>query len=640
MDIQAPIYSESITQHHILEPLLGPGRLAEYLDRFPDELYHKAPESHLIRLLSILVGPSGVGELRRQAFEQRLITEANGLELFDLDAFYANPFAFGRITEELYEDDPFGLLTREQWETIKAKDEAYRSRAIDFMNGARAGNTPLGMKLVARSGLGHEVEIIENYKYFFDLHSDNPIGLDYYGKTSELQEFIVLPRQETPRNEEQTITITGQPTSGNFVLRFKGEITTPIAYDADLYDVQNALEALPSIGANNVRVRGGPAPDFPFTVRFVNQLYATDVPELIPEGDFAGGSYPDIDVDTTISGLNQEDEVIHVSSKVKHNLQTALDRVRPVTSIPTIGEAQNLHRRQNWKSAVASSEFNEVVRYVTGQPAVPWPPVDSLHWIERNVEKEAPRAVKDMQYHYNGFHNVRDVNVSSYHVGRFNPIQFKRYRYLNSKDDTLAYTGDRITADYFEPLNVTTYAFDSRSLDATMPLAMRRGKTGMINGHYPTNYVGLPETPTIKYKEEQFWASQERPDGPETVELDFGVVRAVNYLYMEVSRKPLDIAIDIDLLDDEEERTYVPVTPGAVFPSTVSYDAGDQNPWVGLEFHFEDAYHRVPFTRYLRITFTRDADPLDFLIDPRTGATTPWSIEARNLRVGRNISNF
>jgi hypothetical protein len=107
------------------------------------------------------LGPAGVGWLRKTYLEARIQLEEYGVELFDLDDFYGDPLKFGRILEEIYDDDPRGLLNREDWEKIRAKDAAYRARALDYVRGMRLGNTPAGMKLVARSGLGHEVEIVE-----------------------------------------------------------------------------------------------------------------------------------------------------------------------------------------------------------------------------------------------------------------------------------------------------------------------------------------------------------------------------------------------------------------------------------------------------------------------------------------------
>lgn len=630
-----PTYAEFLKQQLTIEPLTGPTPPKNYLTRFPDELYHKAPESHLLRFIYALIGPAGVGWLQKQTYEERLITEAGGLELFNLDRFYGDPFQFGRILEETYDQDPLGVLTRDEWNTIRSKDEAYRSRAIDFVNGARAGNTPLGMKLVARSGLGHEVEIIENYKYLFDTHSDDPIGLPFYGKSNSLNEFIILPRQETPRSEEQTIHITfdvsAPPTGGNFVIWFNGHGTS-IDWDADLFDVQEALQALPSIGPNNVAVRGGPAPENDFIVRFVNRFSNEDVPELTAEPSFTGGINVDVEITTTTTSVEAGDETVFIPPRDKHHLQEALDRIRPVATVPTFAEASGRTQRQNWNTVLASSEYHEVTRYVSGQSAVRWPMVDNVHWIESGKEKEAPRVARDLQFHYSGFHNIASITaygddaLPSEHTGQFGPTQKKLpgFAFLGSADDTLTYTADRSLADYFEPLTITSQTTNGTSL---------------INGIYPTDYLNRPNVPVVKYLDEQFWASKERASGAEYLELDFGAVRAVNFLALEVSHKPLTIEIAYDSLDQAPRTNFIEVTPIAPYPSAVSYD-GDLNPWATLEFHFENDLGRIPYTRLLRIKFERDQDTLNpFLYDAVTQTQNPWSVEVRNLRAGRNVSS-
>lgn len=194
--INLPTYQDTVDQRFTLEPLGGPKDVFYYLDRFPDEIYHKSPDTHLYKFMRAMLGDSGVNWLRKNHLEARLLLEELGIDLFDLDKFFGNVFGFGRIVEESFDEDPFGIIPKDVWESIKAKNARYRNRALDFINGARAGNTPLGMRLAAKAGLGHNVEIIENYKYLYDVHSDRPLGLRYFGRTASTEEMIVLPRKE------------------------------------------------------------------------------------------------------------------------------------------------------------------------------------------------------------------------------------------------------------------------------------------------------------------------------------------------------------------------------------------------------------------------------------------------------------
>lgn len=76
------------------------------------------------------------------------------------------------------------------------------------------------------------------------------------------------------KNEIQTVTVTGSPT-GSFPLTFGGDTAT-IPFGSQSHVLEDALNALPSIGANNVSV-GGPTGG-PWQVAFTGTFAASDVP--------------------------------------------------------------------------------------------------------------------------------------------------------------------------------------------------------------------------------------------------------------------------------------------------------------------------------------------------------------------------
>src|SRR5260370_13519041 len=61
-------------------------------------------------------------------------------------------------------------------------------------------------------------------------------------------------------DELQTVTITGGPTGGTFTLTFGGNTTSALNWNCTAAQMQTALQALASIGANNALVTGGPGP--------------------------------------------------------------------------------------------------------------------------------------------------------------------------------------------------------------------------------------------------------------------------------------------------------------------------------------------------------------------------------------------
>lgn len=101
----------------------------------------------------------------------------------------------------------------------------------------------------------------------------------------------------------QTVTITGTPTGGTFTLTFNGYSTAPIPYNATAAQVQTALQALPSVGTDNVRVTGGPGPGTPFVVTFANTLGAGPQSVMTSTDAFTGGSSPASAIAHTTTGV-------------------------------------------------------------------------------------------------------------------------------------------------------------------------------------------------------------------------------------------------------------------------------------------------------------------------------------------------
>jgi len=104
--------------------------------------------------------------------------------------------------------------------------------------------------------------------------------------------------------EVQTVTITGTPTGGNFTLTFDGDTTANIVYNAAASAVEAALEALDSVGADNVTVTGSTGG--PYTVTF--NVDMGDVPVMTASGaGLTGGTSPNVNVVTATPGNNLTD---------------------------------------------------------------------------------------------------------------------------------------------------------------------------------------------------------------------------------------------------------------------------------------------------------------------------------------------
>lgn len=614
-----PTISGTVDQKFLIEPLNAPKDVIYYLQRFPEEIYTKSPDTHLYKFMRSLLGESGVNWIRRNQLEARLLLEEYGIDLFDVDRFFGSPFKFGRIVEEEFDDDPLGLLTHDQWDVLRAKSARYRNRAIDYINGARAGNTPFGMRLVAKAGLGHDVDIVENYKYLYDVHSDDPLGLDYFGQTTSTEEMIVLPRREVGASEVQVIRIYGDPdfpNTGGFSLIYNGidsaqytynydDGTGPVTLNQVPYNgtrdhVRLALESIFNStiyqsGEGRVQVSGGPGPMVPWVISFMGPLANRDVPELQINSNMTNGtSNISVLVTTLIGGEESSGEIATIPARAQYSLQLAVDRIRPQTTVMTLADARGLRRRNNWLGVHASSEYSEVLRYVTGTNEITWPDPSSASWIETQVEKEGPRVYKDLQYHYTGFHNITNATASS-----------------SSFNGTIDLSAKRSLADYTEPLLVT----QSKELrDLTL--------ASYINGIYPIENTTLPGAPTLQYND-HYWASAARTDD-EWIAYDFDFIHAVNYVSFDINKVNVQIDIDFDIRDTDLPHWYN-VNPIYPFPNVISASPDDVNPWASIGLTFSNAKNQLVYTRSLKLRLTR--------LQSYSGP-----IQIRNFRAGRNVS--
>lgn len=617
-----PTISGLVDQSFAVEPLSGPKDTFYYLETFPDEIYSKSPDTHLYKFMRLLLGEAGVGGLVKDLLNARLSVEELGVNTFDLDAFFGSPFAFGRIIDETLDLDPSGLIESAVWSTLKAKDARYRNRALDYMNGARAGNSPVGMRLTARAGLGHNVEIVENYRYLFDIHSDDPLGLDYYGKTLSTEEMIVLPRWEIGTSVSQVISLLGEPLApniGDFYIEYNGIKSNTYSYTYDdgtgpltfltipfngtSDHIRLALEALPGIDVGEVSVSGGPGPLSPWIISFEGDLSNLDIPNLQIVSNLGYATDPD-DISTiqldnpititinSITGIKESvDDIVVLAEEDKYSFQQAIDRIRAQTTIPTIGQSAGKSVRTNWRSAYSSSEYSEVIRYVTGSSLVLWPPILSINWIESNVEHEAPRLNDDLQYHYSGFHNTASVEASSNFLTPAGPVN----------------TAEAL-ANYAEPLFIT-----STSTSAAF-----------INGIYPVGYQGLPGVPPLRYSADDFWGSLER-SGDESLTIKLPFVSAVNYISMDVGLQPLIVSIAYDAQDGLEDSEWIDVTPVEPYNNLLMPPiTSTQNNWASVGLTFSNILGEIIFARALKITFSRQQ-------------SYAGMITVKNLRLARNI---
>lgn len=114
---------------------------------------------------------------------------------------------------------------------------------------------------------------------------------DAVDKVLKTLKLSAVPAEQAGTNEVQTLT-GGAALTGTPALVFDGYSTPTFPIDAVAATIQGLLEALPSVGAGNVAVAGGPLNTAtPLTVTFQGDLAKKDVNLLVVNnGSVAGGA--------------------------------------------------------------------------------------------------------------------------------------------------------------------------------------------------------------------------------------------------------------------------------------------------------------------------------------------------------------
>lgn len=174
----------------VSDPLLPPQATPGLLSHFYDGIYDLRPESHLSRLLNVLLGDAGVGQLRKRLVYTQISSMLSTSHFYDIDRLFADVFGFRRFLSEGLDLDPTTQGgTMEEWEAVLAADASYRNRVEQFVKGIAWCTTPYGIEQVCSATIGYPVEIVESYQNvdvgLLDT-PDIPAGQFTYG---ELESF-------------------------------------------------------------------------------------------------------------------------------------------------------------------------------------------------------------------------------------------------------------------------------------------------------------------------------------------------------------------------------------------------------------------------------------------------------------------
>lgn len=309
-----------------------------------------------------------------------------------------------------------------------------------------------------------------------------------------------------------------------------------------------------------------------------------------------------------------------ITQEEQRRIVKLLDRIKPVNTLVTIADGDYLSTEHPVIDIDATSSRFNLIRLVTGQPEIDWPPLNLAagYWVETE-EKEVPfYAFLDRQEAAT-YLTITGVEASSVHVGPFNKYQSELFPHLrNTPANVFFYHANHSFADVIAPLSFSTPITSTTSVTR---------ETVLINNAYPLGYFTeenlnlFPSQPV-----EHFWAStEELAPTPEYLIFELGRIRPVNFIDFEVSQKPIDVLIEYD-----NAGVWTEITPRTDFISehpafpNITYLPNGENSWIYAEYWFE-----LVETSKIRITFTRQEERFPLPSSP----LFPWSVEVRNARI-------
>lgn len=160
----------------VTSPIIPDRQVIDRLGHMDPDIYALDDDSHLMRLLKVLLGGAGAGGLRKQIAIARLQNAFRGMHFLDLDRFYGALFGIRRTQAELMPD--FGTLGKpavfnpytdaagsDTWDDIHSRDASYRDRLIKFAKAIPLGGSYAGIRAAAEALFAADCEIYESWTW-------------------------------------------------------------------------------------------------------------------------------------------------------------------------------------------------------------------------------------------------------------------------------------------------------------------------------------------------------------------------------------------------------------------------------------------------------------------------------------------
>lgn len=265
--LQAPLIGVPISQQlsQVTDPLLPATNNAVNLSHFYPDLYDLSPDSHLTRLLNVLLGDAGVGQLRKMYQTSHMQSVVLTAKYSDLDLFYGAVLGVGRLTDEKLDLDPYtDTADPDEWAAIDARDATYRSRVEAFSRAIGQTGTPNGIVAMAEAVTGLDCSLYETYMLVDANNGSNPGGAPpsanarTYGDVATDFVYYSAMEKGTYADVEGGSGTFGRTTDqgrNEFVIQPRGPFSSEMLYH--LMKVMGRMkpaEALLTIDANGVAI--------------------------------------------------------------------------------------------------------------------------------------------------------------------------------------------------------------------------------------------------------------------------------------------------------------------------------------------------------------------------------------------------
>lgn len=161
------------------------------LEHFDPQVYVADSSTTLYKFIDALCGDAGAGSLKKEIFLQRLSGALTGIYGSDLDYIFGNVHFLSRTSSEAYPYNSMtDMLTSEQWDEVRVKDQWYRNRIREFFIACSLGGTIDGLRQIVHAATSVDCEVFEVWRYMDNFGLTGVLGR---APTSVRNEVVIKP---------------------------------------------------------------------------------------------------------------------------------------------------------------------------------------------------------------------------------------------------------------------------------------------------------------------------------------------------------------------------------------------------------------------------------------------------------------